>query len=82
MERVYAIAITAPDLAHRFGYRLDELQGLCQPGKSFPEKLSAGGRRRSHERINRWQRYLNNLTTQYPEKVQWREFPFWHDRPL
>ena len=82
MERVYAIAITAPDLANRFGYQLDELQGLCQPGRSYPEKLSAGDSRRSHELINRWQRYLNHLATQYPEKVQWREFRFWHDRPL
>ena len=82
MERVYAIAMTAPDLANRFGYQLDELQGLCKPGRSFPEKLSAGGSRRSHELINRWQQYLNHLSTQYPEKVQWREFRFWHDRPL
>jgi hypothetical protein len=82
MERVYAIAMTAPDLANRFGYQLDELQGLCKPGRSFPEKLSVGGSRRSHELINRWQRYLNYLSTQYPEKVQWREFRFWHDRPL
>ena len=82
MERVYAVAITAPDLANRFGYQLDELQGLCQPGKSFPEKLSAGGRWRSHERINQWEGYLNHLATQYPERVQWREFRFWHERSL
>jgi hypothetical protein len=82
LERVYAIAITAPDLATRFGYQLDGLQGLCQSGKSFPEMLSAGGGWQSHERINRWQRYLKRLATQYPEKVQWKEFRFWHDRPL
>ena len=82
IERVYAIAITAPDLAKRFEYQLDEIQGLCQPGRSFPERLSAGGRRRSHERIHQWQRYLNHLAVQNPEKVQWREFSFWHDRPL
>jgi len=82
VERVYAIAITAPDLANRFGYQLDELQGLCQPGRSFPERLSVEGSWQSHERITRWQRYLIQLATRYPEKVQWREFSFWHDRPL
>ncbi|MGD8261759.1 MAG: DUF4384 domain-containing protein [Desulfobacterales bacterium] len=82
MERVYAIAITTPELANRFGYRLDELRGLCQPGKSFPKKLLAGGNWQSHERIHRWQGYLNQLASQYPEKVQWREIRFWHDRPL
>ena len=82
MERVYAIAITAPDLANQFGYQLDELQGLCQPGRSFPDKLSAGSSRQSHDRINRWQRYLKHLAGRYPEMVQWREFRFWHDRQL
>jgi hypothetical protein len=82
LERVYAIAITASDLATQFGYQLDELQGLCQSGRSFPETLSFGGGWQSHERINQWQQYLSDLATQYPEKVQWREFRFWHDRPL
>jgi hypothetical protein len=82
IERVYAIAIAAPDLAKRFEYQLAEIQGLCQPGRSFPERLSAGGSRRSHKRIHQWQRYLNHLAVQNPEKVQWREFSFWHDRPL
>jgi hypothetical protein len=82
MERVYAIAITGPDLAGRFGYQLDELQGLCQPGKRFPDRLAARAGWRADERINQWQRYLNSLTSQYPESMQWREFSFWHDRPL
>ena len=82
LERLYAIAITARGLADRLAYQLDELQGLCQPGRSFPEMLSAGNSRQSHERIEQWQRYLNRLVAQYPEKVQWREFRFWHDRPL
>jgi hypothetical protein len=82
MERVYAIAITTSDLATRFGYQLAELQGLCQPGRSFPEMLSFAGGGRSHERIHQWQQYLNRLATQYPEKLQWQEVRFWHDRPL
>ncbi|MGD8990680.1 MAG: DUF4384 domain-containing protein [Desulfobacterales bacterium] len=82
LESVYAIAITAPDLATQFGYQLNELKGLCQSGKSFPEMLLAGGGWQSHERTNRWQRYLKRLAAQYPEKVQWKEFRFWHDRPL
>ena len=82
LERVYAIAITSSDLANQFGHQLDELRGLCQSGRSFPETLSVGGGGPSHERINRWQRYLKRLATQYPEKVQWEEFRFWHDRPF
>ena len=82
MERVYAIAITASDLANRFKDQIEELQGLCQPGRSFPDTLLAGGSDPSHELINRWQRYLKHLAAQYPEKVQWREFRFWHDRPM
>jgi hypothetical protein len=82
MERVYAIAITASDLATQFGYQLDELQGLCQPGINFPETLSFAGDGPPHERIHQWQQYLKRLATQYPEKLQWREFRFWHDRPL
>jgi hypothetical protein len=82
MERIYAIAITTSDLATKFGYQLDGLQGLCQPGRSFPDTLLAVGGGPSHEHINQWQLYLKRLATQYPEKVQWREFRFWHDRSL
>ena len=82
VERLYAIAVTTRGLADQFGDQLSELQGLCQPGSSFPEKLSTGGSRLSHERINRWRRYLKHLASRYPEKVQWREFRFWHDRSL
>ena len=82
MERVYAIAITDSDLANRFGYQLDEIQGLCQPGRSFPESLSAGVSWLSHERINQWHGYLKHLASRYPERVQWRELRFWHDRAL
>ena len=78
MERVYAIAITAPDVAQRFANRLDELQGLCKPGTNFPDKLPAGNTRRPHERIQQWQGYLNRFAAQYPDRVQWREIRFWH----
>ena len=82
VERLYAIAITTRGLAERFGHQLDELKGLCQPGSSFPEMLSAGDSRRSDERIYRWRRYISQFAARYPEKVQWREFRFWHDRSL
>ena len=82
MERLYAIAITTRGLAERFGYQLDEIQGLCQPGSRFPEKLSTGDSGQSHERIYRWRGYLKHFAARYPEKVQWREFRFWHDRSL
>ena len=81
-ERLYAIAITTPELADWFRYQLDELQGLCQPGSRFPEMLAAGGNRQPDEQIKRWQHYLNQLADRYPEKVQWREFRFWHNRSL
>ena len=82
MERIYAIAVTAPNLADRFRYQLGQLQGLCAPGRRFPEELSARGRRQSYARVERWQHYLQHLATQYPSKLQWREFHFWHGRSL
>ena len=82
VERIYAIAVTAPDLADRLGYQLDRLQGMCTPGRRFPDNLSARGRRQSYGRIDRWQQYLKQLATQYPTKLQWREFRFWHERSL
>ncbi len=82
MERIYAVAVTAPDLADRFEYQLDQLQGLCAPGRSFPEELTARSRRPSRERVDRWQQYLGHLATRYPEKLAWREFRFWHARHL
>ncbi len=82
MERIYAIAVTTPDLADRFEYELDRLQGLCATGHRFPEALSGPNRRPSHERVDRWQQYLRHLATRYPQKLEWREFRFWHDRSL
>ena len=82
MERIYAIAVTTPELADQFEHQLDQLQGLCAPGRSFPEELSTRGRRPSYERVDRWQQHLRQLATRYPEKIEWREFRFWHDRSL
>ncbi len=82
MERIYAIAVTTKDLARRIEYQFDQLQGLCAPGRRFPEALSAHGRRPSDERVDRWQQYLKHLAAQYPQELQWREFRFWHDRSL
>ena len=79
-ERIYAIAVTTPHLADRFESQLDQLQGLCAPGRGFPEELSAHGHRPSDERIDRWQQYLRHLAARYPEELQWREFRFWHAR--
>ncbi len=79
MERVYAIAITTPDLAGRFETRLDDIQGLCRPGKKFPNMLLIGNIRHSHERVQHWQNYLNRLSTNNPGLIQWREIRFWHE---
>lgn len=78
LERVYAIAITAPGVARRFAERLNELQGLCRPGRKFPDELSAVTMRQPHERIQQWQGYLNRLAARYPDRVQWREVQILH----
>ena len=82
VERLFAIAITSPGLADRFESQFGELQGLCQRGRSFPEKLSDADSRPSDERTYRWRRYLYHFAARYPEKVQLRELRFWHDRSL
>ena len=82
LERIYAIAVTAPVLAERLGYQFEQLQGLCAPGRRFPAELSARGRRPSEVRVDRWQHYLKHLARQYPDQLQWREFRFWHERSL
>lgn len=78
-ERVYAIAIATPDLADRFAYQLNEIQGLCRPGIKFPEMLQTHNSGRPHERIQQWQKYLNQLSDNNPGIVQWREIGFWHE---
>ena len=77
MERVYAIAITRPNLAHRFASQLDGVQGLCRPGETFPNTFLSG-QGSSHERIQQWQKYLNRWVMHNPGFIQWREIHFWH----
>jgi hypothetical protein len=62
-----------------FADRIKEIQGLCRPGKKFPNMLLTGNFRHSHERIQRWQNYLNRLSTDNPGLIQWREIRFWHE---
>ncbi|UCD78129.1 MAG: DUF4384 domain-containing protein [Desulfobacterales bacterium] len=78
MERVFAIAMTRREMADKFAYRLAEIQGLCRPGKKFPDFLLAGSPRRSAERVYQWQDYLNRLSAANPGSVQWRKISFWH----
>lgn len=78
MERVFAIALTRPDLADRFADLLEEVQGLCRPGKRFPESLIAGNSRHDDERIYQWQSYLSRLSADNPGLVHYREISFWH----
>lgn len=82
LERIYAIAVTSPDLADRFERRLDQLQGLCAPGHRFPEIITARGHRQSYEQVDQWHQYLTDLAAQYPAQLEWREFRLWHDRSL
>jgi hypothetical protein len=79
MERVYAIAITGPNLADSFAARLGKMQGLCRPGQKFPNNFLSGPLGSSRERVRHWQDYLNRLAMSNPGLIQWREIRFWHD---
>lgn len=79
MERVYAIAITGPNLADRFAARLGKMQGLCRPGQKFPNNFLSGPLGSPRERVRHWQDYLNRLAMSNPGLIQWREIRFWHD---
>ncbi len=81
MEKVYAIAITEPDLANRFANRLAQHRGLCRPAKGFESVLPVGVPISSEGRIQHWPKYLSHLSGRYPEMVEWREILFWHDPP-
>ena len=78
-ERVYAIAITTPELADQFAGQMSEIQGLCRPGKMFPSRLLASNSGLPHDRVDQWQDYLNDLSHNNPGLVQWREIGFWHE---
>jgi len=77
-ERIYAIAITEPQLAAMFAGRMKEIQSLCRTGQRFPFMLSAAGLQQPQERILRWQSYLNWLSANNPGLIEWREFKFRH----
>ncbi len=77
-ERIYAIAITTPELSDMFADRMKEIQGLCRPGRKFPDMLLANSLQHPQERIQRWQNYLKQLSIKYPGQLEWREFKFWH----
>ena len=78
-ERIYGLAITAPELAALFSDRMEDLQDLCRPGRFYPEVLAANRHRYPRERIRRWQNYLNWLTRNNPGLVEWRELKFQHE---
>jgi hypothetical protein len=80
-ERVYAIAITEQGLANRFARRLEEHRGLCGSGKGFADGSRVDRPGDGAGRVAHWQDFLNRLSSQYPEIVQWREAFFWHDPP-
>jgi hypothetical protein len=77
-ERVYGLAITAPELAAIFDDRIKELQDLCRPGRKYPEFLKVNRHRYPQERIQRWQSDLNWLAKNNPGTVEWRELRFQH----
>lgn len=78
MERVFAIAITRPELADRFTSRIDSIPDLCRPGQKFSETIGPGISRYAEERIHRWQNHLSRLSADNPGWVQWQEISFWH----
>ena len=77
-ERIYAIAVTTPELADRFAERMDEIQSLCRPGRNFPGKLSAPSFQDPRDRVQHWHNYLKQLSHKYPGQLEWREFSFRH----
>jgi hypothetical protein len=77
-ERIYAVAITTPELADMFADRMEEIQGLCHPGRKFPTILLANSRLQPLGRIQGWQNYLKQLSLKYPGQLEWREFKFRH----
>jgi hypothetical protein len=77
-ERIYAIAITTPRLAAIFADRMIKLQDLCRSGNVYPDMLATDERQHPHERIQRWQNYLDWLTHNNSGLVEWRELVFQH----
>jgi hypothetical protein len=77
-ERIYAIAVTTPELADRFADQIAEFQGLCRPGPKFPGLLPANSLPHPQERIRRWQSYLKQLSNTNSGQLQWRELSFRH----
>jgi len=75
-ERIYAIAATTAELADIFANRIAEIQSLCRPGRKFPGIFSADRFQHPRERIQRWQHYLNWLSTNNPGLIEWRELRF------
>jgi hypothetical protein len=78
-ERVFAIAITSPDLADRFADRLEDVQDLCRPGKRLTDNLMAANARLSAEHIYQWQDFLIRFSADNPGLVQWQAISFWHE---
>lgn len=77
-ERIYAIAVTTPQLADRFADRIAEFQSLCRPGRKFSGMLAVNSLPHPQERIQRWQRYLEQFVIAYPGQLEWRELSFRH----
>jgi hypothetical protein len=57
---------------------MKKLQDLCRPGKTYPEIFKSDKRQHPHERIQRWQNYLNWLSGNNPRSVEWRQLVFQH----
>ena len=77
-ERIYAIAITTPELADIFNARLQGVQGLCRSGDKYPPMLQTDALRHPRQHIQRWQEFLNWLSSNNPGRMEWREIQFRH----
>jgi hypothetical protein len=77
-ERIYAIAVTTPELADRFADRIAAFRSLCRPGRKFPDRLPANRLPHPQDRIQRWQNYLKQLAMANSGQLEWREFSFRH----
>jgi len=77
-ERIYAIAVKTRMLADAFADRMQDIQSLCRPGTNLSGLLPANNFQHPRERIQHWQTYLEQLSLNYPGRLEWREFKFRH----
>jgi hypothetical protein len=78
IEKIYAIAVTTPELADRFADQIAAFRGLCRPGREFPDMRPANRPPHPSARSQGWQNHLKQLSLANSGQLEWREFSFRH----